>query len=282
MPLVSVGIVTFNHKRFIRECIDSVLAQDYERMELVIGDDGSTDGTQEILREYQAKYPHIITLILSRNNQGLTKNCNLVHRRCSGTYVAWVDGDDVVLPGKIGMQVDYMESHPECTISYHNSLIFESDTGKILGYHHNRGSARQGDVKTMFIYGNFNGGSACMIRKEKAPKHGFDERIPTSSDWLYWIETLANGGEIHYIDNVLCRYRRHNDNITKRQAVSSMVWEKALTVLIATRKYPFLLLCYPPMAVDILTRVIHNLFHTPRSMVLIKGKSFLRAYRTPE
>ncbi|MDD5217725.1 MAG: glycosyltransferase family A protein, partial [Candidatus Omnitrophica bacterium] len=57
MPLVSVGIVTFNHKEFIDGCIDSALIQDYENIEIVIADDASTDGTRDILREYQKKYP---------------------------------------------------------------------------------------------------------------------------------------------------------------------------------------------------------------------------------
>lgn len=56
-----------------------------------------------------------------------------------------------------------------------------------------------------------------MVRKDKTPKHGFDVSLPVASDWLYWVETLGNGGTIDYIDEVLGRYRRHSNNITKKE-----------------------------------------------------------------
>ena len=216
MPLVSVAIITYNQKNYLKECIESVLAQDYENIEIVVADDCSTDGTQEMLKEYAKKYPNKFVLKLSNKNQGITKNSNLAHFACSGQYIAWMGGDDLMLPGKIRKQVEYMEKNPECTICYHNLDVFQSETNETL-YYFNENNKYNGDVKTVIKYGTFNGACSNMIRASKAPKSGFNETVPVASDWLYWVETLHNGGTIDYIDEVLGKYRRHANNVTKQE-----------------------------------------------------------------
>lgn len=218
LPLVSVAIVAYNQKDFLKECIESVLAQDYDNMEIVVADDGSTDGTPEMLEQYYAKYPDKFIIKLAEQNQGITKNCNLAHFACSGKYIAWMGGDDIMLPGKIKKQVAFMELHPECKVSYHNVEIFNSETGKLLHYFNNQTNSYEGDISCSIKYGAFNCSSATMVKRENAPVNGFDGRIPIASDWLYWVECLANGGEINYINEVLGKYRRHGKNVTSRKS----------------------------------------------------------------
>lgn len=213
VPLVSVAIITYNQKEYLKECIESILEQDYTNIEIVIADDCSTDGTQEMLREYDREYPNKFVLKLSDKNQGITKNSNLAHFACSGKYIAWMGGDDLMLPEKIKKQVDYMESNQDCTICYHNLDVFQSETNETL-YFLNRKSHYEGDVNTIIKFGCFNGACSTMIRKNKAPINGFNELLPIASDWLYWVECLHNGGTINYINEVLGRYRRHNNNVT--------------------------------------------------------------------
>lgn len=215
LPLVSVAIITYNQKEYLKECIESVLEQDYDNIEIVVADDCSTDGTQQMLEEYDRKYPNKFVLKLSDKNQGITKNSNLAHFACSGKYIAWMGGDDLMLPEKIKKQVEYMEKNPECTICYHNLEVFQSETNKTL-YYFNEKYKYIGDVYASIKYGTFNGACSTMARKDKTPKHGFNELIPVASDWLYWVESLHNGGTITYIDEILGRYRRHDNNITKK------------------------------------------------------------------
>lgn len=215
LPLVSVAIITYNQKEYLKECIESVLAQDYENIEIVVADDCSTDGTQNMLKEYDKKYPNKFVLKLSDKNQGITKNSNLAHFACSGKYIAWMGGDDLMLLGKIKKQIEYMEKNPECTICYHNLDVFQSKTNETL-YYFNEKYKYEGDVYTAIKYGTFNGACSTMVRKDKTPKNGFNELIPMASDWLYWVEILHNGGTINYIDKVLGRYRKHDNNITKQ------------------------------------------------------------------
>ena len=77
-PLVSVFITTYNHGAFITDCLESVLTQNYENFEIIVGDDASTDKTPEILLEYKVKYPNIIKLVLHEKNIGVTNNCNSI------------------------------------------------------------------------------------------------------------------------------------------------------------------------------------------------------------
>lgn len=214
MPLVSIAIITYNQKDFLRECIESCLSQDYPNIEIVVADDGSTDGTHELLEEYAMKYPGKFMLRLSKKNQGITKNSNSAHFACSGKYIAWMGGDDLMLPGKISKQVDYMERHPDCTISYHDLDVFDSNTGKTLYKGSQKVKPREGGLRTYIKHGGFNGACASMVRRDKTPKHGFNELLPVASDWCYWLDSLANGGEIRYIPEVLARYRRHSGNVT--------------------------------------------------------------------
>lgn len=215
-PLVSVAIITYNQKEFLIESIESVLSQTYKNIEIVIADDGSTDGTPEILKAFDQKYPHKFNLQLSPINQGITKNCNLAYLNCKGKYIAGLGGDDLMLPQKIEKQVNFMEAHPECSICYHNLDVFDSETGKTLYFHNEKFPPKEGGIEEMIKY-NFAGACSIMIRSEKMPPYGFDERLPIVSDWLFWIDLLSNGGKINYIDKILGKYRVHASSITSFQ-----------------------------------------------------------------
>jgi glycosyltransferase involved in cell wall biosynthesis len=114
--LVSVMMITYNHAPYIAKGIEGVLQQKTNfPFELVIGEDCSTDGTREIVFEYQKKYPDIIRVITSDKNVGMIKNGSRTQKACRGKYVAICEGDDYWHhPCKLQKQVDYMENHPEC------------------------------------------------------------------------------------------------------------------------------------------------------------------------
>lgn len=213
-PLVSVFITTYNHEAFIGECLDSIVSQDYENFEIIIGDDASTDDNQKILLEYKERYPDIIKLVLHEKNIGITNNCNSVLPLCCGEYICLMAGDDLFLPNKLSRQVAYMIANPKCSISYHDVQVFDSSTNKTLHLFNNIHKAKNGTVIEVIKDGTFFSGSSVMFRASHTPVNGYDKRIPRASDWLFCVDILLNGGEIHYIDEVLGRYRRHENNVT--------------------------------------------------------------------
>lgn len=216
-PLVSVHIVTYNSAKFIRETLESTLCQEYPNFEIIVSDDASLDETPSILREYAKKYPEKIKIILNNINMGITKNCNSALKICKGKYVAFLDGDDVMLPDKLHMQTEYMENHLGCSISYHRADVFNSETGKSLFLHKTwiRDKPRSGDVRVLLEYGNFLPGCTVMIRRDRLPGYGFDENYPVCSDFMLYVQTLLlNGGDVHYIPKMLSRYRKHKAGIS--------------------------------------------------------------------
>ena len=133
-PLVSVCVLTYNHAKFIRQALDSVLMQQTNfPYEVVIGEDCSTDGTREIVLEYQARYPDRIRVLLSTINLGhYTGNgrINLLRnfKACRGTYIAMLEGDDYWTdPLKLQKQMAFLEEHNEYVGCFHDTLIADED-----------------------------------------------------------------------------------------------------------------------------------------------------------
>lgn len=114
-PMVSIGMATYNHEKYIARAIESVLMQEVSfSYELVIAEDCSTDHTREIVVEYQKKYPEVIRLILHDENVGMQENSNCLRRACRGKYRANLEGDDYWLSSdKLQRQVDFLEKNPD-------------------------------------------------------------------------------------------------------------------------------------------------------------------------
>jgi glycosyltransferase involved in cell wall biosynthesis len=127
--MVSINCVTFNHKAYIRQALDSFLMQktDFE-YEILVHDDASTDGTGDILREYESKYPDKVKPLIQTENQYSQGIDNISGAfnfpRARGKYIFMCDGDDYwTSPDKMQKQVDYMEAHPDCTLCIHSAKI---------------------------------------------------------------------------------------------------------------------------------------------------------------
>jgi glycosyltransferase involved in cell wall biosynthesis len=133
--LVSVKMITYNHAPYIAQAIEGVLEQQTNfPFELVIGEDCSTDGTREIVFEYQKKYPDVIRVITSESNVGMKRNGYRTTKVCRGEYIAFCEGDDYWHdPSKLQKQVDYLESHPGCGLVYSDYDVYHIDSGKRIG-----------------------------------------------------------------------------------------------------------------------------------------------------
>ncbi|HVG14699.1 MAG TPA: glycosyltransferase [Chitinophagaceae bacterium] len=121
-PLVSVMTLTYNHGKYIRQCLEGILMQQTNfRFEIIVGDDCSTDNTQSIIREFEEKYPDIVKPIYHQKNVGALRNAfEYCYPRLTGKYIALCEGDDYWTdPFKLQKQVDFLEQHTECVISFH-------------------------------------------------------------------------------------------------------------------------------------------------------------------
>lgn len=207
---ISVMVPVYNSKDYLRECLDSVFSQDYENFEVVVSDDASTDGGQEILKEYAAKYKNMI-LLLNEVNLGITDNCHQALQLCDGKYVVLFAGDDVMLPGKLSMQVEFMERNHDVAISYHSVEIFNSDTNTVLGYTSSTLADETNNTVDIITKMGIDGSMSIMSRSSMVPKDIYKTNVKYISDWLFQIE-VSLAGKVVKLPGVWCRYRKYGTN----------------------------------------------------------------------
>jgi len=234
-------MAVYNEEPFLAEAVQSVLAQSFQDFEIVISDDGSTDATLTIADSLAAHDPERIRVISAERNQGkpFALNRALAIRR--GELIAWLDGDDVMLPDKLGRQVAVLDANPTAAGCTHDAEMFDSDSGRSLGRFSadaNGRPLRSGGIGLWFDPTYRMLPSATMIRAGLCPPGGFDERLTFTNDWLFDIEVFRHG-PCAAIDEPLVRYRRHGDNFTTRAQQSGVSFEEGLmTMAIVTARYP--------------------------------------------
>src|SRR3990170_3473675 len=149
MSKVSVIIPAYNSARFLPEAIESVLAQTYKDYGIIVIDDGSTDNTKETLEPYFDKIKYIY-----QQNQGAASARNTAIRHSQGEYIAFLDADDVWLPEKLHIQVEYLNNNPGIAMVYSPSVTISEDGGLTDKKNKNMGLP-SGDVFDMLFLRNF-------------------------------------------------------------------------------------------------------------------------------
>jgi glycosyltransferase involved in cell wall biosynthesis len=213
-------LACYNQKDFIAEALSSALEQDYENLEVIVSDDHSTDGTQEIIKAYLPKYPNRLIANFNEENLGITGNCNKALSMCQGKYIALFAGDDIYLPRKISKQVEKMESDDGISICYHDVEVFDTNKKNASYLYSEHFKMRQGGIKEMLKYGVFACALSIMLRKDVIPSHGFNNIVKNCSDMLICMEVLMQSKcqdrAITFIPGVYARHRRHDNNITNK------------------------------------------------------------------
>ena len=242
--LVSVVIPAYNQVDFIGATIESVLDQDYSSLEIIVADDGSIDGTSEVISRYGAKFPNIVIPVLCEKNSGIPKNFNRGLARANGEFIAWFGGDDLMLPKKISKQVRTLQLRPDAVGCVHDAYIFETENSEPLGLFselmNGKPGLKEGGVELWFDASYFMLPSAVMVRSSAIPSHGFDERLKYTNDWLLDIEIFIQG-KCAVIDEPLCKYRRHANNVTSNEKARLEGIEDGMVALsIIESRYPML------------------------------------------
>ncbi len=225
-PLISVVMPTFNHAAYIKEAIDSVLAQSYRRLELIIIDNYSEDATREIIEDVQDDR---IRYIQFRNNGIIAASRNQGIAHAKGEYVAFLDSDDVWLPEKIKWQLDALHKDPRRGISFGKFRVISPDkteTGKIMGPKNPNIPA---DLYARLIRANFIVSSSTLVRKKALDEVGvFDENpeLRCSEDFDLWLRILRRYRPA-YVDEVVGLYRMHETN----QSADDLRLRRALAVI---------------------------------------------------
>ena len=218
MKLLKFSIISpsYNQGRFIRDCIESVRAQSGVEWEHLVMDDGSTDETLAVLKEY----PHLQWT--TGPNQGPTPVINQGFRRATGDWVMWLNTDDYLLPGALAKVARFAEQHPEADViygSFHEVDVQRriSKTFKMFPF----------DLRMLIHYGCYVGSNACYFRKRTTLDEGFllDPNFRYVMDGEYFARLGRAGKRFVYLPEVLACFRVHGSNLSLSHASARSVDE---------------------------------------------------------
>jgi len=179
-PLVSVIIPTYNRGWILKEAVDSVIAQDFKDFELIVVDDGSTDNTQDILNSYKEDI-----IVLKQNNKGVSSARNRGIASASGQYVSFLDSDDLWLPQKLSIQIDFFNANPDALICQTEEKWIRNG---IFVNPKKRHKKLSGDIFEQSLYLCLVSPSAVMIKQNLFEEVGmFDESLPACEDYDMWL-----------------------------------------------------------------------------------------------
>ncbi|TWR24053.1 glycosyltransferase family 2 protein [Mucilaginibacter pallidiroseus] len=207
-PLVSIALCTYNGARFLREQLNSIVAQSYPNVEVIVVDDRSTDDTMSILEEYASRYP-MFKLYRNEQNLGFTKNFEKAIGLCTGELIALCDQDDIWHPDKISMQVAAMGDN---LLVYHDSEFVHQDGSPIGKKMSDLLNLYSGSEPEVFLFFNCVSGHAILMKRALVsaalplPKGHFHDW------WLAYVAT--NLGSILALPQSLVKYRQHDKSDT--------------------------------------------------------------------
>lgn len=220
-PKVSVIVPAHNHERYIEAALDSARDEGYPNLEIVLMDDGSTDGTWDRVGAWQERNAGLLTVqAMLQDNVGLTKTLNRLLHLASGEYVAMLASDDRLLPGGLGSRVDLLEARPDLIAVFADARVIDAN-GRVtsehaVGFGDPRARVRLLDDPAREIVERWSVPGPVMVyrRDEVRAMGGYSEAL-TLEDWDLYLR-LASRNAIAYLDQVVAEYRWHGDNTVAR------------------------------------------------------------------
>lgn len=213
LPVVTVITPAYNQGHFLRETIESVLAQDYPHIEYIVLNDGSTDNTEELLKEYTGRIQWE-----TQKNMGQTPTINKGWAMTKGRIITWLNSDDTFLPGAVRKAVDYLIEHPETGVVFGDTILTEADGTPV------RNSPPQPPFDYMRFLTNCNNTvsqPSAYIRREVIEKVGeLDPHYYYFMDWDLWLR-CGLYFRIDHIEDLMSTYRLHAESKTVAQSIKA-------------------------------------------------------------
>ena len=230
--LVSVIIPLYNQERFIAATLDSVLAQDYAAFEVLVADDGSTDGSLAIAEDYASHHPDRIRVLRHEGgvNRGVSATRNLALREARGEWSAFLDSDDLWYPGKLSQQMAFIQDHPETMVCYTLSDVIREGRGEefipdedILGSHPLPPRPRDLFLQILLVQVNDIFSTVVVRTGQLREIGGFEENLPFQCEDRIMVARMATYGSVTCLPEVLCSYRAHDTSYTS-SVLASRTW----------------------------------------------------------
>jgi glycosyltransferase involved in cell wall biosynthesis len=229
-PVVSVVIITYQHLRFIRRCVEGALSQRTTfPFEILIGEDESTDGTREICQQLAAEHPEQIRLFLrSRKDvvciDGQPRggfNFRVTMREARGELIAYVEGDDYWTdPEKLQRQVDYLRANPDCNGCFHESSLVDAEERELQA-NYLRSQYKVGqekfDERDCLVHLQSKYATCSLMFRRTAIREWPEWYLRRPSDFSLDLLLTHDGGKLGFIDRTMAAYRRHPGGVWSGQ-----------------------------------------------------------------
>jgi glycosyltransferase involved in cell wall biosynthesis len=228
----SVVVPSYNRAEYILETIGSVVGQTETGWELIVVDDGSTDGTAELVQRSAGSRCRL----LRQKNQGVSVARNTGLEIAQGEYVLFLDSDDILFPDALERLGSDLDEHPDAVLSYGTGVSFETTPPQPEAAHAPLRAQRKpsGEALALVLARNRMVASAVLARREAIMRvRGFEPGIRPNEDWVLWCD-LAALGPIRYIGSKpVVGYRVHAASATRRLAVDPKVYWPGIDVAFA-------------------------------------------------
>jgi glycosyltransferase involved in cell wall biosynthesis len=211
-PLVSVRLVTYNHEKWIAQCLEGILMQRTDfPFEVVVGEDCSTDRTREIVLAYAGRYPEKMRVLPAEANLGAMPNSFRVQQACRGKYHAMIEGDDYWIdPRKLQKQVDLMEANPDMTLCFHNVFVVNGDNSSTRLYY----TDAMPDAMTFAEVSHISTPVASHLARSDVLASLPEWRLKIWCGDVLFRLWCAHRGQVGYLNEVMAVYRRHPRGVT--------------------------------------------------------------------
>lgn len=255
--LITIGIALYNHEKYIKECLESIINQTYDNIEIIVIDDGSKDNSYQVAKEVlesQTKRPYIIK---TRPNIGMCNTLNEIIELASGEYISFIGSDDFWREDKITKQARYLDENPEVALVHCNSYLVD-DNSKIYAEFDCSDRKVEGSLFEGLIFGgaviNTPGHLYRTSVYEKIGKYDPQFRWEDTDFW----QRLTKVYKVGFINEFLTYYRRHGENLSKDDNLLEFINDEVVKMYHKNIDNPILL---------------------KKAVIKMHRKSFLRALR---
>lgn len=262
-PLVSVIMGIYNCEPTLEEAIESILSQTYTNWELIMCDDGSSDGTWAVAEKYQKKYPEKIVLLRNSRNKGLNFTLNKCLSKARGQYIARMDGDDRCCRSRFEKELQVFEQEPEIDI-VSSDMEFFDHTG-VWGKISHPDYPKPKD----FVYGSPFCHAPCMVRKcafEAVGGYSDEKRLLRVEDYHLWVKLYAKGFRGKNIHLPLYQMRDDRNAYARRKFCYRLNESYVKLFLVKELKLPVWMSVYAlrPVFVGLLPKFVYDRMHKAR------------------
>jgi len=220
--LVSIITPSYNSEKFIKECIESVIAQTYTNWELIIVDDCSADNSCEMIRKYD---DNRISLIKLEKNVGAAEARNIALRKATGKYIAFLDADDIWMPTKLEDQIHFMQEN-DIAFSFSNYQPMREDGKKLFSII----KAPKIMTYSSYLKNTMIGCLTVVIDRDKTGEFEMPN-IRSSHDMALWLLIMKRGFKAYGLDKNLAKYRLVSTSNTASKFKAAMdVWRVYRTI----------------------------------------------------